>query len=262
MILAYGPPGVGKTSLFCQTPSPCFIIDEQEDGIYTLQNEGLASQDIPVIPLSSEVDAEGCLGWRTLISTLENFASLTPEESTIKTLVLEAAGGLESLCFAHCGQLKFNGNMGKAKDSDGQEGFWSFYTGPKIASQEYWRKELMVVLSECVAKGYHVVLTAHSKTKPQANPRGADFEKYYPDMDDRVWGVTARRFKGIFLMLIDHTLRKSGQRVKATDSQRILIPAVADGCETKNQYGLTEDIELGDSPEEAWTALTSVLPFK
>ena len=66
-IFLYGPPGLGKTSVGCAFPAPLFLIDKQEDGINTLKNAGLVSQDIPVMPVAET--------WTELLEQLKWIAS-------------------------------------------------------------------------------------------------------------------------------------------------------------------------------------------
>lgn len=236
-IVIYGPPGAGKTSLAAQFPDPLFIVDDQEEGIKDLQEFGLAPKGIETI-------------------TVDKFADLKEETDNvltkgIKTLVLDSLTGMEKLCFLHHCQENFDGDWSRT-------GFFSFQQGPKNAAKTDW-SEYIHTLESISKHGINVVLLAHSATKNNPNPFGADFDKIVPYLDKETWAYTSRWAQAILLFTFQQEVKKErGEtRNKAVEESfsRILHCQPAPQHDAKNRYGLPPYIDAGETPKEAFNNL-------
>lgn len=247
-IVHYGPPKVGKTSLWSYLPKVGVVYDPKEEGIVDLYS----ARQCPQPHWEQEVD-----DFEKLIEVLSNVAN---QEYGIENLVLDSMTGMELLCFHyHCREY-FEGNWTK-------EGFYAFQQGPKNAAKTDWPR-LLDAIDAVRKSGISVVFIGHSQVKTQNNPVGPDYDQYMPIIDKETWAQTARWAKCILFQTFDLSLVSKGKggnikeqvnkKAKALGTgSRLLYTQPAAGYVAGNRWGLEDAIDLGETPEESYNAFIS-----
>src|SRR3990167_2930712 len=243
--VAYGPPGVGKTSLFAHTKNVVVMTDAQEQGIHTLKACGVVPQDVPVLP--------PCREWSDVLGQLD---ALATGEHSHKMLLLDAMGGFERLCHNEVCQREFRGEWG-------DRGFGSYQKGFEIALAD-WRHFLIALDKLRDERGMSVMLLGHSKVKPYKNPSGPDYDRYMVDVHEKTWAMTCRWAELVLFLNFEVSFYKGDetkQKAKASGGQfRIAYTENDAAYEAKNRHNLPPEIPLGnEGPAKAWEALSTAL---
>jgi hypothetical protein len=230
--------GFGKTSLLAHAPSPYIMMARGETGYDTLLSANL----VPAVPAA--VVEEWPQGLATLDALIEN-------PQGIKTLGIDAMGGMERLCHEFTCRTMFNNDWGDS-------GFTSFNKGYEASVTE-WLKLLQRLETLQTRHGIVVVMLGHSKIKTFKNPLGADFDRYVCDVHDKTWAATARWADvvmfGNFLTIIDKEKKGKGKGIGGTD--RVLYTERRDAWDAKNRFGMAPEIWLEGGPSNAWSQVWS-----
>lgn len=239
-MVIYGPPGIGKTSVGAATPSPVFLVDNQEDGINTLKASRLVAEDIPVLPPAT--------AWEDVLGQLD---ALAAGEHTYKYLVIDTFGGLERLCHEYVCRRDFKGDWG-------DKGFASYAKGYEVSLPE-WRMMLNKLDRLRTDRGMGVVALAHSLVRPFKNPEGEDYDRFIADMHHKTWAVTHKWADMIlfsnYYVEVDKG-RTGRERAKGKGGQvRFFNTEHHAAYDAKNRHGLPAEIAMGDSGKEAWENL-------
>lgn len=257
-LMLYSPPGMGKTTLAAQFPAPVFITTSGEQGIYLYKERNLVHSDIPIIQLEplaphDEIPAGGHPGYLRCMTAMQRFRDGNHDR---QTLVIDSTSGLQDICYQHCASMLFDGDM-DSKD------FTAYYAGYTKAAEAFWSSELLSTMLEIVAKGYNVVLIAHSTYKPVNNPNGPDYDQYRPELDKNIWKYTSKDLHGVFflgqeiMVSIDQKTKK-----KSTVGDRRFIGLSPTTYYTAKSWctpeGMTE-IDCGESAKETWSKLKEAL---
>ncbi len=235
----YSQEGWGKTSFAAQFPAPIFLMAAQETGLLTLIDNSLLGPTPHLPPCNSWVDLKAMI--RALID----------QEHGYKTLVIDTLNGVERLCHEYVCEKDFNGDWG-------EKGFLGFHKGFEISLGE-WRDFLDLLDQLRLKRGVRPLLLIHSKVTTFKNPEGPDFDKYQPEMHAKTWALTHKWLDMVLFgqfqtMLLDETMKKSGSKTKAlnTELSRVLNCEHRASYDAKNRLGLPAQIELGNSPAEAF----------
>lgn len=257
-LMIYSEAGEGKTTLAANFPDPLFIVTSGEQGIQLYRQQGLIPKTVPVIPLDplfeqNLIPSGGHPGWLKLIDAMERFSDQSHDR---KTLVIDSTSGLQDLCFQHCASMLFDGQM-NSKD------FVDFYRGYTKAAEAFWAGKFLPLCLEIVAKGFNVVLIAHSTVKPVANPVGPDFDQYRPALYGKVFEYTKKDLHGLFFLgrEIRVAIDAKTKKKSATGDRRFigLSPSTYYVAKTWcTPQGLTE-IECGETAKETYAALAPAL---
>jgi hypothetical protein len=228
--------GFGKTSLGAQTKKPIFIQTAGETGLETLIESGRLPE-IPHFPAFQH--------WEDIIGAIE---TLRVDDHPYRTLVMDTANGAEALCHQFICNRDFNGDWG-------EKGFASYKTGYEVSLPE-WTNLLMALDRLRVERKMTIFLLCHTKVKPFRNPEGADYDRYTVDMHDKTWGLTHKWADAVFFGNFSVTVKtksSNAQTGKATGgTSRVLYTERQAAFDAKNRFGLAPEIDLGNSPEEAW----------
>jgi hypothetical protein len=239
-IVIYAPAKWGKTSFVAQFPDPIFLTTRGEDGLQKLIESGQL-QPTPHFPCTA-------CSWNDVMLAI---STLTVEETPYKTFVLDTANGAE--------QLGHERTCEKHYQNDWSErGFNSFGAGEKISTRECWQPLLERLDALRESRKMRIVLCCHNDTRNQKNPGGLDYPKSQPALSNTAWKLTSKWADMILFGDFETTVAKEDpknkiSKAKATEgTQRMLYCQPRAYFEAGNRHGLPEEIDCGNSPQEAW----------
>jgi len=242
----YAKGGFGKTSIGAYFPKPIFLMTRGETGLLTLIDAG----QLPETPYLPELK-----DWADLDAALDLLLSSAHE---YRTLCLDTVNGAERLCHEHTCHVEFS-------DEWGEGGFEGYKRGYEVALAP-WRLFLNKLDRLREEKSMTILLLMHGRTKGFKNPVGADYDKWVPELNDRTWAVVkgwldATMFGDYEVVVSDAKggVAKPGKKGKAAQmSTRMLYTSAENPVyDVKNRYGLPDEIEMGDSPVEAFRNLSA-----
>lgn len=239
--IAYGLPGVGKSSMAAAIPNCVFMIDDKEDGINTLKASHLVDDGVPVLPSVSR--------WEDVLEILRQLAR---QQHNYKALVVDTLGGLEKLCHVYICHENYDDNWG-------DKGFDSYKRGYEVALPE-WRK-LLNAFDNCRDAGMSVMCLSHSLIRPYKNPTGDDYDRFIPDLHHKTWSLTHRWADMVlFLNYYVEVVSEKNKPAKGRGGQdRVMYTEYHAAYEAKNRSALPGEIEMGTSGQEAWDNLKAAL---
>lgn len=238
--------GWGKTSFGAMFPKPLFLQSRGETGLETLIQAGR----LPETPHLPEAET-----WFDFLEMLDWVKTGTHEH---KTLVLDAMNGFERLCHEFVCQRDFSNDWG-------EKGFESYGKGYKIAYTD-WRDALNRLDSIRTERRMTIMLLCHTKVKNFKNPEGADYDRYQPDVQDGTWSLTHKWCDSVLFGNFESQViggkvdEKGGKKGKAIGGNvRLLYTERHAAYDAKNRLGLPSEIEMGNSPQEAFTAFSEAV---
>jgi hypothetical protein len=237
----YGVEGIGKTTLGSLFPAPVFLQSKGETGLDTLLTSGQL-KEVPHFP-----EAEM---WS---DALDNVDLLRTEPHDLKTLVVDTANGLESLCCAKVTKESFGGDSGP-------DGFLAYGKGPKVAG-DTWTELLNRLDRLRVERQMTIILLAHSRVTGFRNPIGPDYDRFSPAMFGETWNITHRWADLVLFLNYEVFVEGGGEKKKgkATGKDRIMYTARDAAYDAKNRHGLMPEIPLGSTVDSMWQAFTEAL---
>jgi hypothetical protein len=237
-MIAYGVPGVGKTSMAANAPGAVFLTDSAEDGITTLKSFGRVPQSVPQLPPART--------WSDVMGTIDELATA---EHPYKCLVLDAMGGIERLCHEEVCRRDYNNVWG-------EKGFGSYQRGVETSLAD-WRQLINALDRLRDAKQMSVIVLAHSKVQNFKNPEGPDFDRYLPDCNPKTWALTHKWADMVLFLNYIIVVDKDGKGQGGQD--RTMFTQYHPAYDAKNRHGLPDMIPMGESGREAWANLTSAI---
>lgn len=235
--LFYGPEKIGKTSLAAQAPSPIFFQAKGETGLETLIDAGLLP---PTAHLPGELGS-----WD---ETLEGIQWLSESTHEFKTLVIDGVDSLQSLCFQHIRDSQFGGDDGK---------FMAYHKGFAMAPNTW--KELLASLDGLrVKRKMAIVMVSHVRVSKKKNPSGEDWTAYTPNLNEAIWEQTAAWLDAILFMDFYRKVSEDGKG-KGDASVRTIYCEHDATYDAGNRFGLRDEIDCGNSPQEAWANLSAAI---
>ncbi len=238
--MIYAVEGFGKTSISAKSPKPIFIQSSGETGLETLIQAGM----LPETPRFPE-----CTSFREVLDAID---TLLEEDHPYRTLVMDTANGAERLCHESVCVRDFGGDWG-------EKGFASYGKGPDVAMAD-WLMLLQKLDKLREKKKMTIFLLFHAKIVTFKNPVGSDFDRYQPDVHKTTWGATAKWADAILFGNFDVVVDSKGKaKGKGTIKRRVMYTERSAAFDAKNRMGLAIEIDMGDSPDEAWAALAGAL---
>jgi hypothetical protein len=219
--LISGLPGVGKTTLASQAPSPIFL---------GLGNETY-QKNVARFPKA-----------QTLADFFGQVRGVASETHPFKTVVLDTLDALEVLVWK---QVCAEGNVTSIEDYQGGFGHG------RIRAGEIWRA-IMIELEQTIAPRFHTLLIGHTTTKTFQDPNQASgYDRYQLRIDDRAAAVIRETVDlMLFCMFRTDLVRNKKHEVRATtDGARVMFtefrPAFFDA---KNRFNLPFEMPLTWGP--------------
>lgn len=239
--------GWGKTSLAAQFPKPLFLQSRGETGLETLIQNGR----LPETPHLPEAET-----WEDYLSMLEWIRS---GDHGYKTVVLDTMNGFERLCHEHVCQRDFSGDWG-------DHGFEGYKRGYQISLAD-WRQSLNLLDTLRIEKRLTIFMLFHTKVATFKNPEGPDFDRYQPDVHAGTWSLTHKWADCVLFGNFESQVvgGKMGDDNKSRKGKgvggniRLLYCERHAAYDAKNRLGLPPEIEMGDSPESAFKALSEAI---
>lgn len=238
-IVAYGPPGVGKTSFLAGFQQDCKVgifHDPKEEGILDLIEYG----QCPEPSVVEEFDSfEGLIDIAVRVSQ---------GQYDIDIMGIDSLTGVERLCFEyHCNEY-FDGDWTK-------NGFYSYQQGPKNAAKTDWPR-FLDAMDLVRSSGVNVMLLGHSHTKNYNNPEAENYDRYTPYLDKEIWSSCNQWAQAILYLNYDVQLEKargeSKKKANTDRDDRFIYTEWSPVFDAKNRMGLPPIIEMGDSGDEAY----------
>lgn len=215
-----------------------FIESKGETGLETLIDAGRLAET-PHFP--------ECMDWLTLIGSID---ALLDEQHEYKTCVIDTLNGAELLCHDYTRETDCGGS---------KETFAAYGRGTEMALG-YWREMLSKLDRLRAERKMRVVCLYHMKVQSFKNPEGPDYDRYEPEMDKKTWGLTKKWLDVILFGNYETGVtnvkdnKKTGEiKGKSIGGQsRILYTQRTSAYDAGNRIGLPPEIEMGNSPAEAW----------
>lgn len=225
-IVIHGAPGVGKSTLCADAPSPIFF--DLERGTKQLDVE--RTDDIET--------------WEQLLIAVR---WLTNEEHPFKTLVIDTLDRAEWLCWQYVCRV---GNKPSIESFSYGKGMVAAYEAFRVLARE------METLR--TKRRMRIVLIAHSKIEKVPNPSGEDWERWTLKVDKRVAGLFYESFDAVLFARRETFGQKTETgRTKGVGNRRVVETEESPGWVAKNRYRLPAQIEM---PIEApWSVLADGL---
>lgn len=248
-IIINGIAGIGKTSLAAKFPAPIFIQSRGESGLQTLESAGLVSAAI--VPFThGEKTFQEAQDFQDVLDAIE---WLTESQHDFKSLVIDVMNGVEKLLFEHVCRREFGGNWG-------EKGFASYGKGYEASMP--FLKDLTIRLDRLRdEKGMTVIMLTHCKVKTFKNPLGSDYDKYVPDMHEKVWGHLFG-WSDIVLFanrVVNVEVERNAKKGKADDTYRSIFTECGPAFDAKNRHNLPAEIPMGNSADECYTNFVNAL---
>lgn len=261
-IMMFGEPGEGKTTLAAQFPAPIFIITHGETGIDSAKNAGVAAKDIPVVRLEELYNTDDIpdgVGHPAFNKCIETLRAVAAGGHDRRTVIVDTLSGFEKINEQHCASIEFKGDMkGRQQDE------WNAWAAGPRRAEAYWSSEFIPACLACIEAGYNVVLLAHCKSATIKNPNGPDYQKYQPDLADRIFNCTAKSLQ--YLLYLgkqpDFETDKATKKRTVKSNERFIGITNETWYAAKNWDNLQDPIFCGLSAKETYANLSSQVKIK
>lgn len=234
-LVIYGVPGIGKTTLAAQAPSPIILPVE----------DGLGQLDVPSFPQpGSYADVNDAI------------AALLNEQHDYSSFVLDSLDTLEPLLWQHVCSTH-------GKQSIEDFGYGKGY----VAAAAEWRN-LLAGFDALRAKGMAVVLIAHSAVVRFESPETDPYDRYQLRLDKRADAIVCDWADAVLFANYKTTAVTSGpkgseRRRGVGNGERVLHTVERPAWRAKNRYAMPAQIPIPESdPATAWAAIENAIAGK
>lgn len=233
--------GFGKTTFGAYAPSPLMVMVGGETGYETLLAAGR-------VPKCKRVNVQTWLELRAVVQRAID------EDLGIRTLVIDAVGGVEAGCYSYVCARDYNGDRVK---------FVSFQNGPDTAANEF--NSLLAQLDQLrKRRDAAIVILSHAKVRTFKNPLGTDYDRFVIDANERTTAASLDRWSDLTLFGNFRSIpRDTDASVKKTKGiggdQRVLYCEQRDGFVAKNRYGMPAEIDLPEDPAAMYATVAQYL---
>jgi hypothetical protein len=238
-IILHGIPGFGKTSWAAQIPDCVFLMSQGETGLLTLMKHRQLEK-VKHFPKDFET-------WNKVRSTVKE---LSVRDHPFRCLNIDTLNGLARMCMAGVCQTSFGGNWEK---------FGDYGAGMKNVYPE-WDSFLNDLTK--LTKKMSIVSLCHSNVKTFKDPKGANYDRWIPNMPEGLWEMTNGwadlvLFGEIQTRNTETNLERKGKAT--TSGERILRCVFNPAFDAKHRHGLPDMILCGKSAKSAWEKFSAAL---
>jgi AAA domain len=235
----HGVEGWGKTSFAAHAPKPIFIQTRQETGLETLIENG----QLPEVAHFPE-----CMTWDVLTGAIDVLIS---EAHDYRTLVIDTLNGAERLCHEFVCARDFAGDWT-------DKGFEGYKRGYEVSLND-WRGMLAQLDRLRMDRKMTIMCLCHTKIETVKNPSGPDYDRFQGALYKST-GALTNQWADVILFgnfyasisAIQENKKTGAQKGKASGSNRVMYCQQDASMVAKNRLGLPPEIEMGNSPAEAW----------
>lgn len=231
MIMIYGVPGVGKSTLGCSVERAAVL--PVEDGTNQI--------DVHMrLPAPND--------WTEVNGMVQE---LITEPHDCTALVIDTLDALEGMLFAHVCRIGKGETVAKAYGGFGN-GFQ--------AAVDRWREFLSLLADLRQRRNMTIVLLAHSMVRTFHNPDGPDYDRFIPKMNEKSWGVFFEKSDAVLFAQYElaNTSTDIEEKGKAmTTGKRVLRTTQTGAWEAKNRFGFPDTLPL--NIENGWSVIGDLL---
>lgn len=217
-ICAYGPPGVGKTSLAASAPNPVFILTE----------DGLGDLDVTTFPLA-----------KSYSDVTQALDVILTQDHDYKTLVLDSMDWLEPLIWDHVCKIRKVESIEELK-----------YGAGYVEACAVMRQLLILIDRIRIERGMIVILLAHSQVKKVEDPLQPSFDAYCLKLNKKCSAIIEEFSDVILFINYQTTVMKEdsgfgGKRTRAVgNGERVMYAQGTPAFTAKNRYSLPAQLPL------------------
>ena len=233
-IVLYGTGGIGKSTLACLAPGPVAFIDADESLPILRSQLDAAGIDLPQV---IEIDS-----WKALREALQSDGW-----DKVKTIVIDTATKIEEWCISYTLQTvphEKGQKVARIEDYGFGKGYQHVYD---------MFVPLLTILDRHTKAGRNVILIAHECTSSVPNPRGEDYLRYEPRLQNPGSGKGSIRHKikewADHVLFLGYDVVVDEKGVAQGQGTRTLYSAELPFCMAKSRTTSEQmDITLGESP--------------
>jgi hypothetical protein len=230
----------GKTSFAAYAPGVIFGMTKGETGLESL----IDSQQLSAVPHFPV--------WETHGDMMESIEELTVEDHKFRTLAIDTLNGAAQLTCEKVCQREYNGDWG-------QKGFTGYMRGYEVATSD-WREFLVALDRLRSERKMAIICLVHTRVKTFKSPDSEDYDRYQPDMHEKLWGLSHKWFDVIMFGNFYTEVVESGTKHKGLGGQqRVLYTERHAAYDAGNRLGLPEEIQMGESGKDAWDNFISAI---
>lgn len=236
-ILLYGTGGIGKSTLACLAPGAVAFVDADES--LPILRSQLAEIGAPLPKIVPATD------WKSTRDALQSDGW-----DAIKTIVIDTVTKLEEWCVAHtCRTIKHE--KGHVVDKIEDYGYGKGY--------QYVFDTFLPFLGDLdrhVRQGRNVILIAHECTSSVPNPKGEDWIRYEPRLQNPSTGKASVRYRlkewADHVLFLGYDVAVDAEGKAKGQGSRTLYTAELPFCMAKSRTTSDQfDVTLGASPWES-----------